>query len=308
MPIPHSRCCPSAPEGIPKISPLEASKQYLLHLRSAWNAAHPEAPLENAIGTDHCSCFVRCRCARSHTTAAKHAGYGEVIIMEEPQAAFYAWIERNPNWREQVKPGDLILVVDIGGGTTDFTLIAVTDEPGNCSLSVSLSVSTCCLAATIWISPSARHAEQQFSAKNIKLDAMQFHALWQQCRAAKEVLLSGDKDAPEDRPSRFWAAAPVWSGGTLRGKIGRDEFRTLLLEGFFPVSLRCCATTAAPRRFDGSRPELCGRSRSHQAPGAVSASSGVRALVQTHSPVRLICCSTEACCRQAQSSSESLKC
>ena len=53
-----------------------------------------------------------------------------MLLLEEPQAAFYAWIERHPDWRERVQVGDLILVVDIGGGTTDFTLIAVTEQDG----------------------------------------------------------------------------------------------------------------------------------------------------------------------------------
>src|SRR5208283_3921542 len=66
--------------------------------------------------------------------AAAEAGYREPTLLEEPQAAFYAWIERHPDWRERVAIGDLILVVDIGGGTTDFTLIAVTESKGELQL------------------------------------------------------------------------------------------------------------------------------------------------------------------------------
>src|SRR5579885_1475152 len=67
-------------------------------------------------------------------SAAEQAGYQNITLLEEPQAAFYAWIERHPNWRERVAVGDLILVVDIGGGTTDFTLIAVTQQAGELTL------------------------------------------------------------------------------------------------------------------------------------------------------------------------------
>src|SRR2546425_7290034 len=67
-------------------------------------------------------------------SAAEQAGYRNVILLEEPQSAFYAWIERHPDWRERVRAGDLILVVDIGGGTTDFTLIAVTESNGELAL------------------------------------------------------------------------------------------------------------------------------------------------------------------------------
>ena len=66
--------------------------------------------------------------------AAEQAGYQNLLLLEEPQAAFYAWIERHPDWRERVRVGDLILVVDIGGGTTDFTLVAVTEAGGDLQL------------------------------------------------------------------------------------------------------------------------------------------------------------------------------
>src|SRR5581483_12478584 len=118
----------AAPEGIAKISPLEASRQYLLHLRSAWDATHPAQKLEDQTVLITVPASFDAAARDLTQRAAKQAGYPEVTIIEEPQAAFYAWIERNPNWREQVKPGDLILVVDIGGGTTDFTLISVTEK------------------------------------------------------------------------------------------------------------------------------------------------------------------------------------
>ncbi len=87
--------------------------------------------------------------ARELTEQAAHgAGIKDVSLLEEPQAAFYAWIERHPDWRERVKVGDLVLVVDIGGGTTDFTLIAVTEREGELNSSAWLSASTFCWAAT----------------------------------------------------------------------------------------------------------------------------------------------------------------
>jgi molecular chaperone DnaK (HSP70) len=70
--------------------------------------------------------------------AAQQAGYRNLTLLEEPQAAFYAWIERHTDWRERVQVGDLILVVDIGGGTTDFTLIAITEREGE------LALASCC--------------------------------------------------------------------------------------------------------------------------------------------------------------------
>ena len=117
-----------------KISPVEASKRYLQHLRAAWNQEHPEAVFENqqVLVTVPASFDA---VARDLTVrAADEAGYRNVVVIEEPQAAFYAWIERHSDWRDRVRPGDLILVVDIGGGTTDFTLISVTEQAGELAL------------------------------------------------------------------------------------------------------------------------------------------------------------------------------
>ncbi len=93
-------------------------------------------------------------------------------------------------------PGDLILVVDIGGGTTDFTLIAVIEQNGELQLERVAVGEHLLLGGDNMDLAVARFAEQQFSRKGIKLDAMQFHSLWQQCRAAKELLLSSDENAP----------------------------------------------------------------------------------------------------------------
>ncbi|MBV9301689.1 MAG: Hsp70 family protein [Acidobacteriaceae bacterium] len=224
----------TAPEGVKKITPLEASREYLLHFRHAWNQAHPEAKFE------HQSVLITVPAsfdpaARELTQrAAKFAGYPEAIILEEPQAAFYAWIERNPNWREQVKPGDLILVVDIGGGTTDFSLIAVTEESGELRLDRVAVGEHLLLGGDNMDLAVARYAEQQFAQKGTRLDAIQFNSLWQQCRAAKEVLLSGSSSLPEEHPLTILGRGTGLIGGTIRGKITRHEISSLLLDGFFP--------------------------------------------------------------------------
>jgi molecular chaperone DnaK (HSP70) len=166
--------------------------------------------------------------------AARQAGYPEAIVIEEPQAAFYAWIARNPNWREQVKPGDLILVVDIGGGTTDFTLIAVTERGGELQLERVAVGEHLLLGGDNMDLAVARYAEQQFAQKGTKLDAIQFHSLWQQCRTAKELLLSTDASAPKEQPLTILGRGTGLVGGTIRGKITGKEIRNLLVDGFFP--------------------------------------------------------------------------
>jgi hypothetical protein len=225
----------SAPEGVHKISALEASTQYLLHLRSAWDAKHPDAPLEqqSVLITVPASFDAAARDLTQR--AAKLAGYPEVTIIEEPQAAFYAWIERNPNWREQVKPGDLILVVDIGGGTTDFTLISVTESTGELQLERIAVGDHLLLGGDNMDLALARFAEQQFAEKGIKLDALQFHSLWQQCRAAKEVLLKTDENTPANHPLTILGRGSGLVGGTIRGAVESTDVRNILLEGFFPM-------------------------------------------------------------------------
>ncbi len=234
----------AAPEGIQKISALEASRQYLLHLRSAWDYAHPEAKLEKQTVLITVPASFDAAARELTQRAAKLAGYPEVTILEEPQAAFYAWIERNPNWREQVKAGDLILVVDIGGGTTDFTLIAVTEQAGELQLERVAVGEHLLLGGDNMDLAAARYAEQQFAQKGTKLDTIQFHSLWQQCRAAKELLLANDSSGPEKQPLTILGRGTGVVGGTIRGKISRDELRSLLLDGFFPV----VPADAAPQR------------------------------------------------------------
>jgi molecular chaperone DnaK (HSP70) len=232
----------SAPEGVAKISALEASRQYLLHLRSAWDNAHPEAKLaqQTVLITVPASFDASARDLTQR--AAKLAGYPEVTIIEEPQAAFYAWIERNSNWRELVKPGDLILVVDIGGGTTDFTLISVTDKDGELQLERIAVGDHLLLGGDNMDLAVARFAEQQFAEKGTKLDALQFHSLWQQCRTAKETLLI--EDAPASHPVTILGRGSGLVGGTIKGKIARDDIQKLIVEGFFPL----VASDAAPQR------------------------------------------------------------
>ncbi len=233
----------TAPDGIAKIAPVEASRAYLSHLRSAWDNAHADAKLEDQIVLITVPASFDAAARELTQRAAQLAGYPEVTIIEEPQAAFYAWIERNPNWREQVNPGDLILVVDIGGGTTDFTLIAVTEKEGELQLERVAVGEHLLLGGDNMDLAVARYAEQQFAQKGTKLDSMQFHSLWQQCRAAKELLLSG-ASAPKEQPLTILGRGTGLVGGTIRGKIARDEVRSLLVDGFFPE----VASDAAPQR------------------------------------------------------------
>lgn len=223
----------NAPEGARKVSPLEASRRYLEHIRKAWDHAHPEAPfLEQQVLVTVPASFDAV--ARELTQrAAAEAGFANVTLLEEPQAAFYAWLEKHGDWRERVKVGDLILVVDIGGGTTDFTLISVTECNGSLNLERVAVGDHILLGGDNVDLAFARLIEGQLAAKNTKLDAIQFHALWQQCRAAKEKLLEEENKAAS-HPVTILGRGTGLVGGTIKTKLMREDVEQALLEGFLP--------------------------------------------------------------------------
>jgi len=223
----------AAPEGVAKVSPLEASRRYLEHLRAAWNAKMPEAPFEEQQVLVTVPASFDAVARELTLQAAQEAGYQNLVLLEEPQAAFYAWIERHPDWRERVKVGDLILVVDIGGGTTDFTLIAVTEQSGELGLERVAVGDHILLGGDNIDLALARHLEQQLAAKGTKLDPMQLHALWQQCRQAKERLLDKNNRKREE-PVTILGRGTGLVGGTIKTKLAAEDVERILDEGFLP--------------------------------------------------------------------------
>ena len=220
----------SAPEGVPKISPVEASRCFLKHLKDAWDSKNPGDPFakHQVLVTVPASFDA---VARDLTLkAAAEAGYPQVILLEEPQAAFYAWIARNPDWREQVHVGDLILVVDIGGGTTDFTLIAVREQDGGVVLE-RIAVGDHILLGGDNMDAALAHT---LASKMPKLDRMQFHSLAQQARAAKERLLD-PKTKASDAPITILGRGTGVVGGSIKAKLDRATVDRILLDGFFPM-------------------------------------------------------------------------
>ena len=115
-----------APAEVARISPLTASIRYLSHLREAWNVAHPDAPFDAQDVTVTIPASFDPAARELTAEATRAAGYSGITLLEEPQAALYSWIQHSAGqWRKDVKKGDIILVVDVGGGTTDLSLIAV---------------------------------------------------------------------------------------------------------------------------------------------------------------------------------------
>lgn len=223
-----------APEGVPRLSPLDASARYLRHLKAAWDAAHPGEPLDQqeVVLTVPASFDA---VARDLTVeAAKKAGLPEDLrLLEEPQSALYAWLaDQGPEWRKQLELGDVILVCDIGGGTTDFSLIAVREEEGSLELERIAVGEHILLGGDNMDLALAYTVKARLEAEGKKLDDWQMRALTHGCRAAKEALLSDDtKDKwPLVVPGR----GSKLIGGTLKTELSRAELEATLLEGFFP--------------------------------------------------------------------------
>jgi hypothetical protein len=222
-----------APEGVERVSPVEASKRYLEHLREAWDYKMPDAPFtaQQVLITVPASFDA---VARELTLeAARQAGYQNVTLLEEPQAAFYAWIERHRDWRERVQVGDLILVVDIGGGTTDFTLIAVTERGGELSLERVAVGEHILLGGDNIDLALAGVVAHRLAEKGTRIDSRQHQQLWANCRAAKEKLLDPESKAKE-QPVTILGKGTGLVGGTIKASLLRSDIEQVLGEGFLP--------------------------------------------------------------------------
>ena len=220
----------------PRVSPVEASRRYLQHLVAAWSAAFPDTPVaeQQVVLTVPASFDASAR--ELTREAALQAGLPhDLVLLEEPQAALYAWLaDQGDNWRKQLKVGDTLLVADVGGGTTDFTLIGVTEENGELALR-RIAVGNHTLVGGDNMDLALAHfAGAAFAEKGVKLDPWQSVALWHACRSAKESLLA-DK-GPKKHPVAVLGRGSKLVGGTVSVNLERDAVRKLLSEGFFPAT------------------------------------------------------------------------
>jgi hypothetical protein len=224
---------PDAPEEVPRVSPLAASTRYLEHLRSAWNAAHPEAPFDQQAVTVTIPASFDPAARELTAEAARAAGYGAPTLLEEPQAALYSWIQGSAGrWRKQVQPGDIILVVDVGGGTSDFSLIAILERDGKLEPHRVAVGDHILLGGDNMDLALAHLVARKLAANGTQLDAWQMRALTYACRGAKEHLLADPNASnwPIVVPSR----GSKLIGGSIRTELTRDEVTTFITDGFFP--------------------------------------------------------------------------
>ena len=236
-----------APDEVPRVSPVEASARYLAHLRAAWQAARPDAPLseQDVVLTVPASFDA---VARELTTEATGlAGFEQPpLLLEEPQAAMYDWLaRRGEDWRKEVAVDDVLLVVDIGGGTSDFSLICVREADGALELERVAVGDHVLLGGDNMDLALAYAVRIRLEAEGRTLDDWQMRALTHGCRAAKEALLG--EDPPEEHPLVIPGRGSKLIGGTLRTTLTRAELDKLLLDGFFP-EVSVDAPLQAPRR------------------------------------------------------------
>lgn len=222
-----------APPEVERVSPLESSVRYLTHLREAWDHAHPDAPFgEQEVTVTIPASFDPA--ARELTAeAAQAAGYANMTLLEEPQAALYSWIQKSGGaWRKEVKVGDIILVVDVGGGTTDLSLIAVVEREGNLELHRVAVGEHILLGGDNMDLALAHVVARKLAAQGTQADPWQLRALTYACRSAKETLLSDAsvETVPLVVPSR----GSKLIGGSIRTELTRAELTQIILEGFFP--------------------------------------------------------------------------
>ena len=235
-----------APAEVERVSPLEASRRYLAHLREAWNHAHPDAPFERQSVTVTMPASFDPAARELTAEAARLAGYGPVTLLEEPQAALYSWIQNSQGgWRKTVRPGDVILVVDVGGGTSDFSLIAVREIDGNLELTRIAVGDHILLGGDNMDLALAHTVARRLAAEGKTLDAWQMRALTQACRAAKEVLLS-DPAAPA-QPLVVPSRGSKLIGGSIRTELSREDVTAVILEGFFPKVEAAARPVQRPR-------------------------------------------------------------
>jgi hypothetical protein len=236
------RTAPILPWGAPadevaKISPLEAAVRHLEHLRDAWN--YVMAAEDESARLEHQDVYLTVPAsfdavARELTmNAGQRAGFKSVTLLEEPQAAFYAWLSHNgENWRDKLGVGDMVLICDVGGGTTDYTLIAVKEQEGDLVLErvavgdhILLGGDNMDLALALTVAERLKDQDQN-------LDAWQTRSLWYSCRQAKEQILADE--TKERAPVTILGRGSKVIGGSIKADLMRDDVHRVLLEGFFP--------------------------------------------------------------------------
>lgn len=228
----------TAQEDVPKVSPIFASSSYLFYVRNAWNSAHPDHLMEHqeVVVTVPASFD---ESARALTVeAAKRAGLTNILLLEEPQAVCYDWYARQAEKAQAVLADvKLLLVCDVGGGTTDLSLIKISyGKDGQLALT-RVGVGNHLMLGGDNVDLTLAHKVENDLAssteQNKNLSAASLSQLIQQTRKAKELLLG--KDAPESAKVTLLGSGARLIGGAKSVLLSKQEVREIALEGFFPI-------------------------------------------------------------------------
>jgi molecular chaperone DnaK (HSP70) len=224
-----------------KVSPVEASACYLKHIREAWNEQMARGGEGYAFEEQLLILTVPAsfdEVARELTvSAAQAAGIPRIVLIEEPLAAFYSWLfSHESDWQDKMKPGQLIWVCDVGGGTTDFTIIAIRGGEKGLRFDRLAVGDHLMLGGDNMDFALGRLLEKRLSGRTGSLDSKRWYQLCHQCRKAKEALLGSKNDSKMDIIVTGVGGKLI--AGTMRGELTGKEVRDLILNGFFPpVSL-----------------------------------------------------------------------
>jgi len=259
-----------AAESVAKISPVTASQRYLEHIVAAWQELHPEAPVAEQLVVLTVPASFDASARELTREAALAAGLPhDLVLLEEPQAAVYAWLaDRGDRWRRALKLGDTLLVCDVGGGTTDLTLVTVADDSGELVLR-RMAVGNHLLVGGDNMDLALAHfVAGRFAEKGTKLDPWQSVALWHSCRNAKETLLAAEgaevrRGSPDPAatggatsdqyPISVLGRGSRLIGGTVTTEVDRLSVGQILVDGFFP---HCKVSDRPARRVASGFREL----------------------------------------------------
>ena len=222
-----------SPDEIERISPFQATVAYLEHIEQAWKAHYPHSPLSQQNLTITVPASFDPSARELTVEAARKVGLNQAILLEEPQSALYSWIENSEgDWRNHVSIGDIILVIDVGGGTTDLSLIAVTEQEGNLELTRVAVGDHILLGGDNMDLALAYTIKAKIEKEGKRLQPWQVQALMHSCRDAKEQFFQDDK--VESIPLVIASRGSSLMGGSLRSELTREEVNQVLIEGFLP--------------------------------------------------------------------------
>jgi hypothetical protein len=225
-----------APEDIERVSPVEASWRYLEHLTEAfdahWGGGESALAKQDVVLTVPASFDASAR--ELTVEAAIAAGIEKLTLLEEPQAALYAWtLAMGDSWRKELRPGDVVLVIDVGGGTTDFSAIAAVEQDGGLDLLRVAVGDHILLGGDNMDLALAYVVRSKLEAEGKILDRGQQAGLSHACRVAKERLL-GDP-AVDAFPIAIASRGSELLGATIRTELTRQEVTRTIIDGFFPI-------------------------------------------------------------------------